>query len=153
MAGVAARAETEGKQYRREVTKLILDSKVARVAHSAYKLYEDCISHGSEVSAFLVFTHTGRSARVLAHFRPEVSVHAFTDQKITMGSLCLDYGVIPHLAHTPEEGDVKHSQILEAVEELKREGYVKNGESVIVLHGDTWSDEGGTSTVRLVRVP
>lgn len=152
MAGIAAKAETEGKAYKHPVTKLVLDSKVARMAHTAYKLYEDCMSHGSEVSAFLVFTHTGRSARVLSHFRPDASIHAFTDRKIVMGAMCLDYGVIPHLAHTPEEGDVKHTQILEAVDELKREGYVRIGESVIVMHGDTWSDEGGTSTVRLVKV-
>lgn len=153
MAGVAAKAEREGKMYRRPITKLILDNKVSRVAHAAYKLYEDCMSHDSDVAAFLVFTHSGRSARVLAHFRPEVSIHAFTDEKRVYGAMCLDYGVIPHLAHTPDKGDVKHTQILEAVGKLANEGYVKKGESVIVLHGDTWSDEGGTSTVRLVRVP
>ncbi len=153
MAAIAAKAETDGKRYRRPITQLDLNTKVARMAHTAFKLYGDCKSNNEEVTAFIVFTHTGRSARVLSHFRPEIAIHAFTDQKIIVGAMCVDYGIIPHLVETPETGDVKHSQILEAVTKIKSEGYIRSGENVIVLHGDSWSDAGGTSTVRLVRVP
>lgn len=153
MSAIAAKTETEGKKYRRPTAMLDLNTKVARIAHTAFKLYGDCTSHNEEVSAFIVFTHTGRSARVLAHFRPEIAIHAFTDQKINVGAMCVDYGVISHCVETPESGDVKHAQILEAVEKIKSEGYIRSGENVIVLHGDSWSDAGGTSTVRLVRVP
>ena len=152
MAAIAAKAESEGKEYRRPITKLMLDNKVARIAHVANKLYEDCTTHDTPVAAFIVFTHTGRSARVLAHFRPEIPVHAFTDQQIVVGALCVVYGVIPHLVETPNEGYVKQVQVLEAVTKLKSKGYVHEGEMVIVLHGDSWSDQGGTSTVRLVTV-
>jgi pyruvate kinase len=152
MATIASKTESEGSKYRRRLERLVIDSKSAVLAHTAFKLYDDCQNSGQKVSAFLVFTESGRSARLLAHFRPDLPIHAFTVDKMIAGAMCAYFGVIPHIVPNPETKDVQHTQVVDAVQRLKEKGFVSVDDNVIVLHGDLWGDTGGTSTVRLVKV-
>ena len=62
----------------------------------------------------------------------------------------------PLLAQTGEDdpkkkkGEVEKMHLLDALDFLKEKGHVKKGDKLIVLHGDIWSVEGGTSTVKVI---
>lgn len=152
MAKIAQNTEIHGKMFRHPVTKLHLETRSSRVAHVAYKLYEDCLCSGKPVSAFLTFTHSGRTAQLMSHFRQDIPIYAFTTDPLVYGSLCLSYGVVPLFPDNPLSGPVGRAHIKDGVSRLKELGYVQDGDYVIVVHGDVWGAAGGTSTVRIVQV-
>ena len=47
---------------------------------------------------------------------------------------------------------VGEDDIVRSIEFLKKSEKVSVGQSLIVLHGDVWAQEGGTSTVKLVTI-
>ena len=152
MTRIAEVTQMKGKPYMRPVMKLHLEDDASRVAHVAHKLYMDFIDSSHDIAAFVVFTQTGRTAELISHFRSGAPIYAFTSDPILMESLCLYYAVTPMLVKSEDSGSVEQDQVESAVHKLKIAGYVKPGQSVIVLHGDQWGATGGTSTVRLVEV-
>lgn len=48
------------------------------------------------IKKVLIFTQSGRLARLIAAYRPNVDIHAFTPQSATVWYMRLLYGVIPH---------------------------------------------------------
>lgn len=152
MAKIAHNTEIHGKSFRHPVTKLHLESNSSRVAHAAYKLYEDCLSSGKPVRAFMTFTHSGRTAQLMSHFRQEIPIYAFTTDPLVYGALSLSYGVVPLFPTHPLSGSVGRANIRDGVLRLRALGYVTDQDQVIVVHGDEWGAAGGTSTVRIVQV-
>lgn len=126
------------------------------IAESAYDLYLE--SEQKEdietVSAFVVFTETGNTARLISAYRPGAPVYAFCPNKKVADSLTLNYGV-----HALERGDkyekkkeVTHNHVLAAIEYLKDHELIAVGQNLIVTHGDYWAIEGGSSTIKLIKV-
>ncbi|MBP6993870.1 pyruvate kinase [Candidatus Woesebacteria bacterium] len=152
MTKIAQVAEFQGTKYMRDAIDLILLDDSSRVAHVAYKLYIDNCHAGKEIAAFVTFTHSGRTARLLSHFRPHIPVFAFTTSPLVYGSLCLSYAVTPFFPQNILSGAVGREHALHAVSRLKEEGNLSSGQMVIVVHGDTWGAAGGTSTVRMIQV-
>lgn len=151
MAQIAEFHEQQGNKYMSKDIHMDLVDRPARIAHAAYKVYQDYITTNNQVKAFIVFTHSGRSARLLAHFRPDVPIHAFTSSVTMAGRLCLTYAVMPHLFKEPT-GEVSKDQVTHVIDELKGNKQLATGDTVIVLHGDYWGALGGTSTMRVVDV-
>jgi pyruvate kinase len=99
---------------------------------------------------FLVFTHSGRTARLISRYRPKIPVYAFTSEELVRDQLTLNFGVFPFLEQVTREGEVKKVDVASTLEYLKNKSYVEQGDSLIVLHGDVWAIEGGTSTIKVV---
>jgi pyruvate kinase len=152
MTNIAVASETQGAAYMRDVTNLILEDDSSRMAHIAHKLYMDYYNAGLQIAAFVTFTHSGRTARLLSHFRPHAPIYAFTTDPLVYGSLCLSYAVTPFFPETVLSGPVGLNNIVDGVGKLKKSGHLTAGQMVIVVHGDTWGAAGGTSTVRMVQV-
>ncbi len=153
MSRISEATESQGKGYMREVTKLKFDDSASRVAHAAHKLCLDCIDSQKPISAFVVFTSTGRSAKLMSHFRSGIPIFAITGNKITLGALCLDYAVMPVLQPAEYGGEVENDHIDATLEHLKSKGFLTTGQSVIVLHGNDWGEPRGTSSIRLMDIP
>lgn len=149
MSKIATATEADGDSYERPVKKLYLEDDSSRVAHIAHKLYVDCVTSGKTVAAFLTFTHSGRTAKLISHFRPRVPIYAFTTSPLVAGSLCLSYGIIPLFPSTVLSGPVGRAHVMSAIEKLRSLGYIAPNELIIAVHGDIWGSAGGTSTVRL----
>lgn len=152
MTKIALVSETQGTAYMRDVTDLILEDNSSRMAHIAHKLYMDYRNAGHQIAAFVTFTHSGRTARLLSHFRPHVPIYAFTTNPLVYGSLCLSYAVTPFFPETILSGPVGRKNVVDAVNKLKETGHLSVGQLVIAVHGDMWGAAGGTSTVRMVQV-
>lgn len=128
----------------------------SKICEMAYNLYMSFVKQpGENFGGFVIFTKTGKTARYLSRYRPRpnMPIFAFAESERTRRELCLSFGVVPYVNTLLElQGNVQRDQIRKALSFLKGEGQLKDGQSVIVLHGDTWAVEGGTSTVKLVKV-
>ncbi|MEI7653037.1 MAG: pyruvate kinase [bacterium] len=151
MSKIAEFHEMEGNHYMSRSVHMELLDKPSRIAHAAYKIYQDYLTTGTHVKAFVVFTNTGRMARLLSHYRADAPIYAFTPSVSIAGRLALSYGVYPRM-HDEPTGEVSKDQVSESIEKLKSEGLLKKGDAVIVTHGDYWGAKGGTSSLRIVEI-
>lgn len=125
------------------------------IAESAYELYLASKKQTDiNVKAFVVFTHGGATARMISAFRPHVPVYAFSPDATVAGSLTLNYGVYPIVKgkNYRQQMQVTRNHVLAGIEYLKDTGRVAADDYLIVVHGDFWAIEGGSSTVKLVKV-
>ncbi len=101
------------------------------------------------LSAIVVFTETGETARKLARFRPEIPLIALTEDTKTRDELCLSYGIFPLVAQFPE-GDIVSVDPI--IEQLKALQVVKTGDRLLFVHGRRWKEPGLTNTLSLREV-
>ena len=78
---------------------------------------------------------TGRTARLISHFRPNMPICAFSRHEwaVQQMTLCTG-GVIPHQAEITQ-GTV-NGTIVKAIETAKSSGYVKAGDLTVATAGD-----------------
>jgi len=107
-----------------------------------------CVS-AEKLDARLIVAHTlsGRTARLIAQFRPHTPIVAITPLEATLYQLSLVWGVKSVLV--PEFED----DFLETVKKgdiaLKEMGYVKDGDLVIISAGIPAARAGGTNAMKL----
>jgi pyruvate kinase len=100
---------------------------------------------------FLVLTETGKTAIYLSRFHPLYPIFAVTPSKKTADYLTGYFGVYPYVYPLEKKGEVSIVSIHKIVKYLKEKEGLKEG-WLVVLHGDYFGKEGGTSTVRVVKV-
>jgi len=128
-----------------------LQSRIQMVSDSAFNLYKNFKSKGREIKGFIVFTQSGKTARMISRYKPHVPIFAFSLNPLVSKSLLINFGVtpIPH-AHCGEEREIIREDIVKAFEQLEQLGFAKKGDLFIVLHGDYWAKETDTSTIKLI---
>lgn len=130
-----------------------LDDQEAMLCHATYGLYYEYLKKGKKIDGFLVFSETGRTINLLSRYRPLSPIYACTTNQKVGHSLILNYGVISFTQKEVEKNSlVKKEQIVDAINYLVKEEFLKKGDTIIVLSGDKWSYEGGTSTIKLITV-
>ena len=87
-----------------------------------------------EADAILAYTETGNTPRTLASFLPSCPIYALTSNEKTYRQLSLAWNTKPILIkNKTKPNDI----IIEGLEEIKRRGYVKEGNTVIIAGGDS----------------
>jgi len=125
----------------------------AILCDSAYGLYLAYRTLKVNVAGFLVFTHTGKTVRLLSRYRPLIPIFAFDPTDTISDSLTIQYGVVPFsFKPSLKKTEVEKEDILRAVTFLKKRTLTKKGDILIVLHGEYWAAEGKTSTVKILKV-
>jgi pyruvate kinase len=129
-----------------------LEDQIQMVSDSAFNLYKICKSKGENIKGFIVFTQSGKTAKMISRYKPHVPVFAFSPNPLVIKSLLVNFGVIP-VTHEPcqEEREILRADILKALEQLNKLGFAQKGDLFIVLHGDYWEKETNTSTIKLIR--
>lgn len=127
-----------------------IQDTTSMICDSAYALYLQYLQSEQKLGGFLIYTQTGRTAQLLARYRPRVPVFAFTRNNKIRDMLTIHFGVLPFVEEAHDEKEVTRIEVEKTIEFLKKQGHLKDGEKVIVLHGDHWGVVGGTSTVRVV---
>lgn len=122
------------------------------LSDTAYGLYRAYSLEKKNLCGFLVFTQTGRTAKLLSRYRPLAPIFAFAPSKKVADSLTINFGVVPlyHAIHESKQVDAR--EINTAIEFLKKHTMAKKGQMLIVLHGDYWAKVNGTSTVTLLTI-
>jgi len=90
------------------------------------------LAHDRNVTAIAVFTHSGRTASLMAKARPRVPIMAFTPKKAIYKRLALFWGVVPYsvpYANTVEE-------MLERVEDsILQTTELHPGQQIVLISG------------------
>lgn len=105
------------------------EGDVSAITHAAFSLLD---STKEEVDLVVCLTASGKTARQLSRFRPEVKIKAVTCDKAIYNKLALVYGVEPIYSC----GDsFDYSSELDIVTNLKKNGIVKVGQKVLIVAG------------------
>ncbi|HPW56519.1 MAG: pyruvate kinase [Thermoanaerobaculaceae bacterium] len=103
-----------------------------------------------DAAALVCFTQSGRTARLVARYRPRTPILALTSDPDVARTLALVWGVIPHVCH---ELPVDHEGVVRLAETLAGEsGLVRGGELVVVTHGAPIAARSATNLLRIHRV-
>lgn len=99
-----------------------------------YKLNYSVVTTAMEMEAdaILAYTETGNTARTLASFSPACPIYALTSNEKTYRQLALNWDTTPILI----KGKTKPNDIISAgLEEVKKRGYLKEGDIAIIAGG------------------
>ena len=99
------------------------------------------------LKAIVTFTQDGRSAALLAEYRPRAPIVAITARREVAQRLALRWGVSPRLEVPPEDLE-EALRIAQSV--LAREKIARTGDSFAMVAG--WPTSGRTNTVKLHRL-
>ena len=108
-------------------------------------------SINDKLVGFLVLTETGKTAIYLSRFHLSFPIFAVTPSKKTADYLTSYFGIYPFSYPLEKKGEVGILNLQKITKFLKEKVKLKNG-YLVVLHGDYFGKEGGTSTVRVVKV-
>ncbi|TCL15211.1 pyruvate kinase alpha/beta domain-containing protein, partial [Azotobacter chroococcum] len=95
-------------------------------------------------------TESGDTPRLMSRIRSHLPIYAFSRHPRTQSRMALFRGVnpVPFDSERIAEAELN----ARAVEELMRRGVVAKGDLVLITKGDPANGQGGTDTLRIVRV-
>ena len=114
------------------------------VADAAYRA-----AHDAGVSAVVVFTASGSSARLVSRYRPPVAIYAVTPSEAVARQLSVNYGVTPVLAPEVASTDEMLAQ-MDAL--MLAQGYLRPGDLVAFVAGQPVGRAGATNLLKLHRI-
>jgi pyruvate kinase len=121
------------------------------VCDSAFNLYKSLKIKNKQIKGFITFTKGGKTPRMLSRYRPHVPIYAFCQNEEDSKKLSISFGVIPIFQTSlKEKTEIVKDDIQSALNILKDKFEYKSGDTFIVLHGDYWTSDLGTSTIRLI---
>ncbi len=97
-------------------------------------------------SAIITFTYSGRTARTVSSFRPDVVQIACTSNPKTYNQLALSWGVLPVMAEEQADTDGLFEK---AVEKALETGYVRHGDAVVITAGVPVGISGSTNILKV----
>ncbi len=106
------------------------------------------IARVGQFKALIVFTLSGRTARLLSGFYPRTAIFAMTPRVETAQAMCLFRGVVPVYMPFPGNSDL---MIAEAEQLLQAKGFLHEGDECIVVAGFT-ELKGVANMVKVVRI-
>ncbi|MHC5079058.1 MAG: pyruvate kinase [Planctomycetota bacterium] len=145
MASIAHTVE-QSPFFREKATRSISDEDDSRdlsIAHAAFVAYREY-----RAEALIVFTESGKTARILSKFKPDVPLFALTPHAETLRRLALVWGVTP--VRIPETANVGE-MITSGQQALLSSGILRGGEKVIITAGAT-RVAGGTDMLKVCRI-
>ncbi|MCO6530763.1 MAG: pyruvate kinase [Lactobacillus panisapium] len=98
------------------------------------------------VKTIITATNSGYTARMISKYRPNANILALTFDEKIQHSLGICWGVQPMLTEKPESTD---DMFEVAAKVAKEQGYVKDGDLVIIVAGVPVGDSGTTNLMKL----
>lgn len=107
-------------------------------------------NHLQGVSAIICMTETGSTPRLMSRIKSSLPIFALSGHHSTQHRVVLFRGVqtIPFDSSTIAN---EHTNAA-AVEQLLQQGVVRNGDLVVITKGDYANAQGGTNSMKIVRV-
>ena len=115
------------------------------ISHATCTTAEDL-----KAKAIITVTQIGTTAWRISKFRPRVPIIAATPDFKTYNQLALIWGVNPVLSRMQDTTDKLFAH---AIFCAKANGYVKEGDTVVITAGVPLGVSGGTNTLKVERVP
>ncbi len=102
----------------------------------------------TKIKFILVFTNSGRTARSISRIRPKVPILAVTQDDKTVEELTISYGV-EGLKSKLNEGEFSLPN--KTTDELIESKRLEPGETILVVHGQHYYQEGSTNSVAIYK--
>lgn len=115
----------------------ITDSVGQAVAHTALNL---------NVSSIITATVSGRSAFIVAKYRPKANIVAVTSTDQALRRLSLVWGVYAHLG---KQASTTDEMLDTSVDSAVKSGYVKHGDLVVITAGVPVGEVGTTNLIKI----
>ncbi len=100
----------------------------------------------SGAAAVTCFTLRGTTARLLARFRPNVPIVAFSPDQSIRRRLALYWGVVPRVMEPVKNADLVTEMVSDR---LLEEGFAAPGDRIVLVHGSPLGVPGQTNSIRL----
>ena len=108
------------------------------------------IAQALPIKAIWVFTQSGRTARQVAHYRPDVPIIALTPNPHIFRRLALTWGVTPiHSAYFHNDEEFWK----QVVATVQAQGYTQSGDTVVITGGHPFSQHGETNFLKIMHIP
>ena len=127
-----------------------IDQSFARIDESLALAAMYVANHLEGVKAVICMTETGFAPLIMSRITSSLPIYAMAEKHGTCEITALYKGVIPvpFPASTMDPKQVNHS----AVETLREHKVVEDGDLVLITKGDFVNVQGGTNTLKVVRV-
>ena len=142
---LAAESQT---QFKHEIKFETPEDFLSNVLDATGKAYAK-ISDQMRVKAISVFTHTGREAEILAKYRPNAPIYAFSDNPKTILKIKLYHGVYSFKLLDLHDYEIAVNGSLLS---LKKEGLVQYGDMVIFVAGEPKNKNSRESWIRYLYI-
>ena len=109
-------------------------SHVTRAVNNSVGLSAVNIATSIGAKCITISTDSGRTARLVSHFRPSTPVIAFSRHEWAVRQMLLYWGVTPRVADIVK-GTV-NGTIVKAIEAAKQNGFVERGDITVAIAGD-----------------
>ena len=96
--------------------------------------------------AICCFTLRGETARLMAEFRPNVPIVAFSPDQAIRRRLALYWGVVPKVMDPVKNADLMTEMVSDR---LLEDGVAAPGDKVVLVHGSPLGVPGQTNSIRL----
>lgn len=103
------------------------------IAESAAKMTRDKLD--KPIKAVVTFTRGGTTTRIMSRYRLAVPLIAICNDTQVLNQLCLSYGAIPYYKTFKNEVYTGEDPVFE---ELKNSNWLKKGDTIVIVHGDSW---------------
>lgn len=102
-----------------------------------------------KIKAVVIFTESGKTARIFSRYRLNLPIIAMTDKPGTVKSLIMSYGVEPYYKEFNETNFRMPKSLVKNVSNIVT---LDGGDTLVVIHGNNWMKSGSTSDISLVTV-
>lgn len=147
MHRVCIEAEKETEQ---EFNSKKLDNAVTRVDESVALAAIFTATHLDNVKAIAALTQSGSTCLWMSRVSTAVPIYALTPETTTRRKVTLYRGVYP--INFKVETQDRDTLLIEAEEELRRRGAVREGDLIVLTIGEPIGEAGGTNTMKIVKV-
>jgi pyruvate kinase len=108
------------------------------------------IANHMRVKAVAALTESGATAHWMSRISSSIPIYALTTHKKTCRRVSIYRGVYPVFLKNPITDGQKANRI--CIEHMLEEGIVKNRDHIIITQGDLMGINGGTNTLKIMRV-
>ena len=107
-------------------------------------------NHMPGVKAIICLTESGNTPLLMSRIRSGIPIFAMSEHQPTLNRMALFRGVIAR--YFDISGDNRNSLLTNAVQQLKRNGFLEEGDIVLGTRGDQIGQGGMTNTLKIFEV-
>ncbi len=102
-----------------------------------------------KIKAVVIFTESGRTARIFSRYRLNLPIIAMTDKPGTVKGLIMSYGVESYYKKFNETNFRMPKSLVKNISNVVS---LNTGDTLVVIHGNNWMESESTSDISLVTV-
>lgn len=102
-----------------------------------------------EVGGVVVFTKSGKTAKIVSSYRLTTPVVAISDSRSQLSQLGISYGIIPYYRVFKNSEFRQEDKIFK---ELGESGLLNKKKVILVIHGNNWFQGGSAHNLSLVKI-